>query len=454
MQLWNIAKKRANSVNEAYAPTILADDLSELVGEAGEAITQEDREAIRDAFVETMADLQGKESKTTSIISTPKTPETVDTPTPEVAEFGGDSKDTGRKRSRPTNAAERRKAAREARAAEKAQEVQNEGDLGTPVKSIELFPGEDSSQQNTQQSSPQTENNTEAKEADVERGRQEIAEEGLQEVNQGNLTDSEIESRPSGSFKKIWGYLRGKIGGNVDDLISLVADPTDNLLRLNKVLSGVKISKIDKAYSTFINELEKQTNLLNNKLEERVNKGIRENYPQSSMDKLIKERDEKVAENNKILNEAKQLNAKYNAEITALEAQEAQESQQEESKEAEIKRIDKAIEKAKENKKKESDAILNSTRNKLKENGINDPAGALADISNKYEAEINKLQEEKDSLLDLNKAESTTNASKSKESTQDSHIPLTPVTQGLDNSKAIDNSIAEENKATANKETA
>ena len=68
MQLWNIAKKRATTVAEAYTPTILADDLNELVGESGEAITQEDREAIRDAFVETMADLQGKESKTTSII--------------------------------------------------------------------------------------------------------------------------------------------------------------------------------------------------------------------------------------------------------------------------------------------------------------------------------------------------------------------------------------------------
>jgi hypothetical protein len=140
MQLWNIAKKRATTVAEAYTPTILADDLNELVGESGEAITQEDRGAIRDAFVETMADLQGKESKTASIIPTPKTPETVDTPTPEVAEFGGDSKDTGRKRGKPTNAAEKRKAVREAGAAEKVQEAQDEGDLGTPVNSIELFP--------------------------------------------------------------------------------------------------------------------------------------------------------------------------------------------------------------------------------------------------------------------------------------------------------------------------
>ena len=163
MQLWNIAKKRANSVNEAYAPNILADDLSELVGEGGEAITQEDRKAIRDAFVETMADLQGKESKTTSIITTPKTPETVDTPTPEVAEFGGDSKDTGRKRGKPTSAAERRKAAKE---------VQDEGDLGTPVNSIELFPGDDSSQQDTQQTSPQEESK-ETKIAEINRKRQE-----------------------------------------------------------------------------------------------------------------------------------------------------------------------------------------------------------------------------------------------------------------------------------------
>jgi len=140
MQLWNIAKKRATTVAEAYTPTILADDLNELVGESGEAITQEDRGAIRDAFVETMADLQGKESKTASIIPTPKTPETVDTPTPEVAEFGGDSKDTGRKRGKPTSAAERRKAAKEAKALEAAKEAQDEGDLGTPVNSIELFP--------------------------------------------------------------------------------------------------------------------------------------------------------------------------------------------------------------------------------------------------------------------------------------------------------------------------
>ena len=33
MQLWNIAKKRATTVAEAYTPTILADDLNELVGE-------------------------------------------------------------------------------------------------------------------------------------------------------------------------------------------------------------------------------------------------------------------------------------------------------------------------------------------------------------------------------------------------------------------------------------
>ncbi len=335
-----------------------------------------------------MADLQGKENKTASIIPAPVAPETIETPTPEVAEFSGDTRDTNRKRGKPTSAAERRKAVREARAAEKAQEAQDAGDLGTPVNSIELFPGNDSSQQDTQQSSPQIKNNAEAKKA-------------------------------------------------------------------------------------------------------------------------------------------------------------------------EIKRIDKAIEKAKENKKKESDVILNSTRNKLKENGINDPAGALVDISNKYEAELIKLQEEKDSLLGLNKVESpkeskeakiadierittdselqseidkinerrqealddsvlsdgeikllkqgaseneianyqsdnhmrrdgkgaikefneinakydaeiddakkaalrkespsSTNASKSNRSTQVIHIPLTPITQGLDNSKAIDNSIAEENKATANKETA
>ena len=57
-------------------------------------------------------------------------------------------------------------------------------------------------------------------------------------------------------------------------------------------------------------------------------------------------------------------------------------------------------------------------------------------------------------LAALEAGEATTNASKSKGSTQATHIPLAPVTQGLDNSKALDNSIAEENKATANKETA
>ena len=43
----------------------------------------------------------------------------------------------------------------------------------------------------------------------------------------------------------------------------------------------------------------------------------------------------KVAENNKILNEAKQINAKYDAEIAALEAQEAQEAKEEETDETE-----------------------------------------------------------------------------------------------------------------------
>ena len=143
MQLWNIAKKRATTVAEAYTPTILADDLNELVGEAGEAITQEDREAIRDAFVETMADLQGKESKTASIITAPIAPETIETPTPEVSEFSGDTRDTNRKRGKPTSAAERRKAVKEARAVEKVQESQDDGDLGTPVNSIELFPAKD-----------------------------------------------------------------------------------------------------------------------------------------------------------------------------------------------------------------------------------------------------------------------------------------------------------------------
>jgi len=161
----------------------------------------------------------------------------------------------------------------------------------------------------------------ETKKADIERRRQEISEEGLQELNSGNLTDIEIESQPIGSFKQIWGYLRDKFGGNVDSLIEFVANPSDYLLDLNKVLSGVKISKFAKAYSTFINELEKQTNLLNSKLEERVNKGIRESYPQSSIDKLTKEKDEKIAENNKILQKAKEINAKYDAELKALEQQ-------------------------------------------------------------------------------------------------------------------------------------
>lgn len=156
--------------------------------------------------------------------------------------------------------------------------------------------------------------------ADIERRRQEISEEGLQELNQGNQTDSEIESQPIGVFKSIWGYLRGKYGGSIGHLIALVATPSNYLLDLNQVLSGVKISKIGNAYSTFINELEKQTNLLNDKLEERVNKGIRENYPQSSMDRLTKERNEKIAKNNEILQKAKELNAKYDAELVELEA--------------------------------------------------------------------------------------------------------------------------------------
>jgi hypothetical protein len=155
--------------------------------------------------------------------------------------------------------------------------------------------------------------------ADIEKRKQEISEEGLQELNMGDETDSKIESAPIGSFKKIWGYLRGKFGGNIDDLINHVADPSDNLLNLNNVLTGVKISKIGKAYLNFINELEKQVNLINNKLEERVNKGIRLNYPQSSMDKLTKERDEKIAENNKILQKAKEINTKYDTELAALE---------------------------------------------------------------------------------------------------------------------------------------
>jgi hypothetical protein len=159
------------------------------------------------------------------------------------------------------------------------------------------------------------------KKAETQRTREDISEEGLQELNQGKSTDSEIEGQNIGSFKKVWGYLRGKYSGNIDLLIDFVANPSDYLLELNKVLAGVKVSKFGKAYSSFIEALEKQVDDINKKLDERVNKGIRENYPKAAMDKLIAERDNKKSENNKVLEEAKKLSDKYDAEIAAKESQ-------------------------------------------------------------------------------------------------------------------------------------
>jgi len=160
-------------------------------------------------------------------------------------------------------------------------------------------------------------NNKIASEADVERRRQEIAEEGLQELNEGKNSDEEIEKQPIGTFKRIWGYLRGKYSGSVYDLGSLVIG-SDLTFNFEKVVAAIKISKIGKAYSSFMDELEKEVKKANDTLEESVNRGIRENYPQGSMDRLKKGRDEKVAENNRLLEEAKIINAKYDAELALL----------------------------------------------------------------------------------------------------------------------------------------
>ena len=154
--------------------------------------------------------------------------------------------------------------------------------------------------------------------AEIERKRQELVEEGLQELNEGNRTEEQIENSPNSWFKNIWGYIRGKHGSDVDSMAEGMIG-SDDTATLDKIKSAIKISKFGLGFSKFMNSLEKEINKANDRLNERVNKGIRENYPQSSIDKLTKERDEKVAENNRILQEAKKINAKYDAELAALE---------------------------------------------------------------------------------------------------------------------------------------
>ena len=546
MQLWNIAKKRATTVAEAYTPTILADDLNELVGESGEAITQEDREAIRDAFVETMADLQGKESKTASIIPTPKTPETVDTPTPEVAEFGGDSKDTGRKRGRPTSAAERRKAAKE---------VQDEGDLGTPVNSIELFPakGAEASKEGVQSSndnpvvqevvtdpddafliSVTSDGHTvHGKHKDWAKKEQDIRKEpDGWHVYKGipYYKNSYEGGRPNDNltiwFKTMPSESQKKVIEGVEGRTSSIKEMQDIILGL--INEGVNESKAEspkESKETKIAEIEKRRQEELNKLQPTsekeliatVNNIFEKNRKlpwkhrgkdyivnrlvgQSPLtDALPKEDAQKIKSAAFRLREGiygvsetdiNEINAKYDAQIADLNKGESPKG----SKKTKIAEIEKRrqeeykgniIEKASEfiimyegkevtlyeewydaNSDDSTIFVINNEgglvsltdeeRRSYEEKGtdktfVRDITAESIDtelkdvIDAKYDAEI--------AALDIVESP-TTNTSKSKGSTQDSHIPLAPVTQGLDNSKVLDNSIAEENKATANKETA
>lgn len=155
--------------------------------------------------------------------------------------------------------------------------------------------------------------------ADIEKRREELVEEGLQELNDGKFSEIEIETKLSGWFKTVWGYVRGIYGGNVSQLFDTIIG-TDGGADLDKIKSIIKISKIGKAYSEAMSELEITINRANQKQKNRIEKGVKDNYPEASMDRLRKSADEIIALNNQALSEAIKFNDKLDAELAALES--------------------------------------------------------------------------------------------------------------------------------------
>lgn len=91
-QLWNIVKNRSNSIEEALNPTVLQDDLGELVPKRGGAYPQEVREEIRDVFVASLNSIKERDAKYSNL-KKESSVKSKDAKTPKAEPFKGDSYD-------------------------------------------------------------------------------------------------------------------------------------------------------------------------------------------------------------------------------------------------------------------------------------------------------------------------------------------------------------------------
>lgn len=181
----------------------------------------------------------------------------------------------------------------------------------------------DYSQQNETPTNTVVQNNTssnvdlQSQIDELNKKREAIVESGFQDINKSKKTELEVENNVSGIFKSIWGYIRGIYGGSIHDLIYYVSFGDDTVGGEN-LEAIVKISKYGKAYSSFIEVFEKEVKKVNKRLEDKVSDALLKKFPQGSIDRLTKDRDEKVKLNNLELEKAKLYDKKYDAEIAKL----------------------------------------------------------------------------------------------------------------------------------------